>query len=58
VNVDFYRTQMGHRFFEATLPDLVLQIKRVGNALEDIAETLRAETERAKQDTSKGEKTE
>ncbi len=44
--IDFARTHMGKRFFESTLPDLVLQVRRVANALEAIADTLRAGTER------------
>jgi hypothetical protein len=33
---EFWRTPMGHRFFEATLPELVRQLARVANALEAI----------------------
>ncbi|MGO8992054.1 MAG: hypothetical protein ACLQVI_01910 [Polyangiaceae bacterium] len=44
--IDFARTHMGKRFFESTLPDLVLQVRRVANALEAIADILRAGTER------------
>jgi hypothetical protein len=44
--IDFYRTQMGQRFFESTLPTLVREVGRVANALEHIAENLRAGTER------------
>ncbi len=51
--IDFARTPMGRRFFEATLPDLVLQVGRVANALTDIAETLRAAAERSAESTSK-----
>jgi hypothetical protein len=31
---DFWRTGMGHKFFEHTLPELVRQITRVADALE------------------------
>jgi|HubBroStandDraft_6_1064221.scaffolds.fasta_scaffold7517031_2 hypothetical protein len=31
---DFWRSGMGHRFFEQTLPELVRQITRVADALE------------------------
>ena len=36
--IDFARTPMGMKFFESTLPALVLEIRRVANALEDVAE--------------------
>lgn len=31
---DFYRTMMGKRFFEGTLPELVAQLKRLNDNLE------------------------
>jgi hypothetical protein len=31
---DFYRTRMGHTFFEATLPRLVAELARLNNLLE------------------------
>ena len=30
----FFRTQMGHRFFEHTMPELVRQITRLNDLLE------------------------
>jgi hypothetical protein len=32
--VPFYRTQMGHRFFEQTMPELVRQLTRLNELLE------------------------
>jgi hypothetical protein len=48
---------MGQRFFEATLPNLVLEIRRVANALEDVADTLRGATERRNDPTTEKETT-
>jgi hypothetical protein len=36
--IDFYRTAGGRRFIDATVPDLVLQIQRVANALDRLVE--------------------
>jgi len=33
-DVPFYRTQMGHRFFEHTAPELVRQLARLNDLLE------------------------
>jgi hypothetical protein len=33
-DVPFYRTQMGHRFYEHTMPELVRQIGRLADLLE------------------------
>jgi hypothetical protein len=33
-DLPFYRTQMGHRFFEHTMPELVRQITRLNDLLE------------------------
>jgi hypothetical protein len=33
---DFYRTVMGHRFYEGTMPALVEQLKRLNDNLEKI----------------------
>jgi hypothetical protein len=35
-DVPFYRTQMGHRFYEHTVPELVRQIGRVADLLEQL----------------------
>ena len=40
--IQFYQTPMGKRFFEATLPDLTLQVKRVANALDRLLDILEA----------------
>ncbi len=29
--IEFYRTQMGYRFFEQTIPELIAQLKRIGD---------------------------
>jgi len=33
-DVPFHRTQMGHRFFEHTMPELVRQLARLNDLLE------------------------
>ena len=35
---DFYRTGMGQKFFEATMPSLVRQLERLNDNLEAIRE--------------------
>ena len=37
-DVDFYRTRMGHTYYEHTLPELVRQIKRLNDLLERLVE--------------------
>ena len=37
---DFYRTQMGHRFFESTLPALVRELARLNDNIEKLAAVL------------------
>jgi hypothetical protein len=37
--MDFARTQLGHRFFEHTLPSLVRETGRLADALGRLAET-------------------
>jgi hypothetical protein len=39
---EFFRTQMGQRFFEGTLPRLVAQLQRLNDNLERIARVLEA----------------
>lgn len=41
-DVDFYRTRMGHTYYEHTLPELVRQLTR----LNDLLERLVAKAER------------
>ncbi len=36
--IDFYRCPGGRRFIDATIPDLVLQLKRVADALDRLAD--------------------
>ena len=36
--IDFYRCSGGRRFIDATIPDLVLQVKRVADALDRLAD--------------------
>jgi hypothetical protein len=33
-DIPFYRTQMGHRFYEATVPSLVRELARLNDNLE------------------------
>jgi hypothetical protein len=33
-DIPFYRTQMGHRFYEATMPTLVRELSRLNQNLE------------------------
>ena len=45
---DFFRTQMGHTFYESTLPNLVTELRRLNDLLEraiDVAERAYAITE-------------
>ena len=37
---EFYRTGMGHRFFNATMPELVKQLRRLGDQIEGLREDL------------------
>ena len=44
--IDFYHTVGGKRFIDGTVPELVVQLKRVANALDrilDLAEASRRE---------------
>ena len=40
MTVEFYQTRAGRRFYEATLPDLVRELKRLADAAERIATSL------------------
>lgn len=33
---DFYRTVMGHRFYEGTMPELVAQLRRLNDNIEKL----------------------
>ena len=37
-DVPFYRTQMGHRFYESTAPSLVRELARLNDNLERLVE--------------------
>jgi len=37
-DVPFYRTQMGHRFYESTAPSLVRELARLNDNLERLLE--------------------
>ena len=39
-DVPFYRTQMGHRFFEATVPGVVRELARLNDNLERLSRVL------------------
>lgn len=39
---DFFKTRMGHRFYEATMPKLADQLERRNNNLEALVIELRA----------------
>ena len=39
----FHETRYGHRFFEAQLPELITQLKRIADALEKIDSRLENE---------------
>ncbi len=34
----FYKTRMGHRFYEHTMPELVRVLERIGTALEKLSD--------------------
>ena len=38
--IDFHNTQMGHRFYEHTMPELVRQITRLNDLLEKLVDRL------------------
>ena len=40
MSTEFYQTRAGRRFYEATLPDLVREVKRLADAAERIATSL------------------
>ncbi|MBI5531786.1 MAG: hypothetical protein HY898_03665 [Deltaproteobacteria bacterium] len=53
-DVPFYRTQMGHRFYESTAPSLVRELARLNDNLERLLKTVehesRAEGQRSEPD--------
>ena len=40
---DFYKTQMGHRFYEQTMPSLVRELARLNDLLERLVERVPAD---------------
>lgn len=42
-DIPFYRTQMGHRFYEHTVPELTRNLARVADALERLLAALERE---------------
>jgi len=38
---DFFRTQMGHRFYEGTMPKIAEQLERLNDVLEALLAELR-----------------
>ena len=54
-DVPFHRTQMGHRFYDHTVPELARNLARVADLLERLVVTLERNGEaRAKADTPEG----
>jgi len=52
---EFFRTQMGHRFFEHTVPELVRSLERIGSMLERIVIALeKAEKRREREGRDEG----
>ncbi len=49
-DVPFYRTQMGHRFYESTAPSLVRELARLNDNLERLLELV--ERDAAQADTA------
>lgn len=43
---DFFRTQMGHRFYESTMPSLVRELARLNANLERLLAVVERETEK------------
>jgi hypothetical protein len=43
---DFFRTQMGHRFYESTMPSLVRELARLNTNLERLLAVVEREPER------------
>jgi hypothetical protein len=44
-DVPFYRTQMGHRFYEATAPSLVRELARLNDNLERLVALVARDTQ-------------
>ncbi|MDY0068195.1 MAG: hypothetical protein RBS02_17670 [Steroidobacteraceae bacterium] len=46
-DIPFYRTQMGHRFYESTVPSLVHELARLNDNLERLLELVEREAPQA-----------
>lgn len=46
-DVPFYRTQMGHRFYESTAPSLVRELARLNDNLERLLELVERDAPQA-----------
>ena len=47
MDVQFFQTRMGARFYEATLPDLVRHLGRIADSLERLISAIERKTEHA-----------
>lgn len=45
-DVPFYRTQMGHRFYESTVPSLVRELARLNDNLERLLQVVERDAPR------------
>lgn len=48
-DIPFYRTQMGHRFYEATAPSLVRELARLNDNLERLVALVARDTKAGEQ---------
>jgi hypothetical protein len=39
---EFYRTGMGHKFYEGTMPQLVVELRRLNDNIEKLLEVVQA----------------
>ncbi len=44
---DFYKTRMGHTFYEHTMPELVRQLERLNDLLERLTKRSEKDSDRA-----------
>ena len=47
---DFFRTQMGHRFYESTMPSLVRELARLNTNLERLLAVVERDAEQPDED--------
>ena len=50
-DIAFFRTRMGQTFYEHTLPELVRQVTRLNDLLEQLAERLDQDADAAEDET-------